>query len=557
MSSELLLESLTPADLGFDAEQFPSYRTAQLEALEWIAYGEKRFYAACVPTGSGKGLLAVSLAKLTGARTAVLTMTKGLQGQYLRDHARDGLVDIRGRANYDCPEHDTDCRTASRLGCSLCPKECDYERAKKIARNSGIITTNYAYWLAVHDHADGIKRRKDEVRELEGIGENPIELLILDEAHSAPEAISNYLGLRLYETELDRFDTWPEGEELKEWSQWSRQAVKRLEKELASAELELLNTKEPKKRKRLIEFMHKSEGLVSRLERVETAREGEWVVERRETGRGRVWSFDVIQPGRYAERYLFNGIPKVVFMSATLRPKVRELMWVGKEQFEFREWRRVFQRSRCPIYYVPPVLNEKAIRITRKASDEQLDAWVAHIDALIDARLDRRVVVITTSYKYQERLMSESRHSRYMIGNTNEDDSPSAQEVFEEFVSSKPPVVLCSPSFGTGWDFKGDRCEFLIISKIPLRVPGGSSKLMAARLERDKEWGSYETMQDVVQYCGRPQRSEEDRAEVVITDASWEWFGHRNKHLAPQGFVGEVRRVKELPKAPKKLINEG
>ena len=560
MGLTLLPDTLTPSDLGLTG--YPSFRTdslgrpVQLEVVEFAAYCEKRFAAVCAPTGIGKGCAALSIAKLAGVRTAILTGTLGLQDQYKVEGSANGLVDIRGRANYSCGDWpELDCRLGSKMGCRYVGgRGCEYDTCKDLAREADIVGTSYAYWMTVHDKAQGLERTGEDA-ELEG--RNPIELLICDEFHTAKTWLAGYIAVRLYEGEVKR---WCEpammGEDIAKWQQLIQNLnlIDELKTEVKVLALEIAGLGK-KVKKQHIEQLHRTEALMGKFMRVMSMRD-DWVLERKDGTRvGRVWSFDVIQPGRYAEQYLFCRVPKVVVMSASLRPKEMPLMGIGKDEYEFREWQRIYQRSNCPIYYLPPKFDGKSVRVTQKTDAAQLFAWVLHIDQLMKGRLDRRVLIITSSYKYQEFLMGHSSYGEYMIGNKDEEDSETAQEAFNRFIKTPPPVILCSPSFGVGWDFKDDRCEFLVISKVPLRAPKGASKLMAARLARDPEYGNHETMQDIVQWCGRPQRSETDRAEIVIVDGSWDWFGPRNAKHAPEGFVKEIRRVLALPPAPKKIAD--
>src|SRR5215510_8265357 len=113
-----VLHGLTPADIGLD--QYQEFQAEQLEAIEKAVYGEKRFQGLALPMGAGKSLVAVAVQKLTGMRTVILTSTKGLQDQYARDFKRNGLVDIRGKANYECQADLTmSCRDGQRAACSL------------------------------------------------------------------------------------------------------------------------------------------------------------------------------------------------------------------------------------------------------------------------------------------------------------------------------------------------------------------------------------------------------------------------------------------------------
>lgn len=562
-----ILEGYTPSDFGLD--KWERYRTdpvsgreVQLEVIEFLAYSDKRFRAGCVPTGFGKSLIALTLAKLTNYRTAILTSTLGLEKQYVDEGSAYGLVNVRGKSNYTCaafpnpqrPDVEADCRDGAHMGCPFIKgKGCEYERAKQAARNADLVVTNYAYWLNVNDKAAGLERTE---REAEVEGDNPFDLLILDEAGRAADILSSYLSTRVYEKEIERYtDAEKFGDDIEEWKALASTALPELKKELLTTTQEIMLLGSRAKREH-IEVRHRLERTVEKFSRISQLEPGEWVLEKQIGTRiGRVWHFDVIWPGRYAEQYLFCGIPNVVLMSPTTKPKMLGLLGVKSENADFEEWKRIFPINRCPVYYIP-ARNDSgaALRITQKSKPDELAAWVRHMDSLIDQRLDRRILLITSSYRYQQFFMEHSKHSSYLYGNKAEpEDDETATAVFEKFIKTHPPAVLVSPSFFDGWNFEYDRAEFLILSKVPLRVPGGASKIMAARLTRDKEYGDNETMQDVVQGIGRLQRHDDDRGEAVIVDGTWEWFGWKNKHLAPIDFVKNVRRVVDLPDAPEKL----
>lgn len=110
--------------------------------------------------------------------------------------------------------------------------------------------------------------------------------------------------------------------------------------------------------------------------------------------------------------------------------------------------------------------------------------------------------------------------------------------VVADFKMGEPPLVLVSPSVSTGFDFPGDECEYQIICKVPFPVTTG--KIMRARSKADKEYPMYITMQELVQMCGRGERSAEDRCEVFIVDRQMEWFISKHKALAPSWFLKKI-----------------
>ena len=76
------------------------------------------------------------------------------------------------------------------------------------------------------------------------------------------------------------------------------------------------------------------------------ANDKQWVVEEVKEG----FQFDPIAPGRYAEGVLLLGIPKIIVVSATLRPKTMYMMGIGKENFEFKEFDSVILTENAVQY---------------------------------------------------------------------------------------------------------------------------------------------------------------------------------------------------------------
>lgn len=506
----------------------------------------------------GKSLIALTLAKMTGLRTAIVVPFKGLQEQYSTQFARH-TVDIRGKANYDCGDYQhLTCKGGASMGCRYTFPNygCTYDVKKAQARDAQALVTNYDYWLTLNDNvAGGLQRNKAEAEEF---GANPIELLILDEGDEAADKVADYLSVSLNENDIKRW-TNPKsmGDGIKDWQALIKEfgITEELKLEIRTLGMELVQLGK-KATKQHLEDLHYKERLLTKFSRVEGAKD-EWVCEAKiGTRYGRQWNFDVAAPGRYMEQYLFCGIPKVVIMSGTLTPKDMALMWIKRENYEYRQWSRIFPANRQPIYICPPRKKDekgqlKAVMVQRNMTEENKRLWVEHIDQIIDGRLDRNGLIGTSSYEYQQYFMEHSRHADIMVGNTNDPDSDSAAEIAEKFFVMKAPRLLVSPSFARGWDFAFERAEYAILTKCPW-LPT-QSKVMQARVERDELYGHHVTMKKVEQFCGRPMRDFMDRGEVFLCDGHFTYFIRNNAKLAQRWFVDGVRTVIDIPKAPPKL----
>ncbi len=531
----LSLSQFSPAELGFP-DKFDEFRTEQLEAAETVLNTDKRFAGLCKPTGSGKSVTALLIAKATGLRTVILTSTRGLQEQYVREFAEAGLVDIRGKSNYTCGDkRNLSCRFGPLEGCRLTNNRgCTYECQRDAARASQVVVTNYAYWIRINERGRGLEAAP-EVDDDGAQVTNPVELLILDEAHRATEELSRNIQVSIRETWL-REARLPamKSDDLLEWQQYVGEHSESLDIELSAAKATLKQrpTKLARDRVYVIDELLTSFSAVARMN------PDAWVMEMKQgTNWGRVWDFDCVWPGAFAESRLFLGVQKVVLMSATLRPVVMQMLGLKKDAYEFREWPRVFPAQNAPIYHLPTV------RMNHRIDEEGKRKWLENIDAIIESRQDRKGIIHTVSYERQKYLLANSRFRRLFIANTNDPESESAGAVVEQFKKSVAPSILVSPSFSTGWDFPGRDAEWQIITK--LAFPDTRSKVMQARKERSDQYINYLTMQDLVQACGRINRFPADRGETFVVDDSISFFMMQNKHLAPRWF--DIRKVSELP----------
>lgn len=560
-----LIHDLAPIDLGLDASKFPTFRDVQYEALEWAVetLEDANVIGCALPQGAGKSAFAVALARLLGRRAVFVTASKGLESQYMEDFGSGGLVDIRGRANYDCGDlAHLDCHDGPKAGCRYAQfGGCAYESAKAAARNAQLVTTNYAMWLGINRGSGGrgLQRTREDWR-----GDNPVELLVLDEGHEAYRQLAQFVSCQLLQSDLQRCTGYPVGEDIGEWSAWTENCLPSLDAAIKEAEVEiaLLGGAVPKKD---IDALHKLEALQTKFEKIASADSGDWIVERDVIARYGLkeqrWKFDSVFPGQYAKDILFCNVPKVVVMSATLKPKSLRYLGLSDEEFAFRAWRRIFPPERNPIYLsgcVKPgsVTEDRPlgtlIRIDRNTSEEDKREYVRWIDEQwIGRRLDRKGLIQTNSYAFQEFFMEHSRHAPLMIGNTDDPDSESAWQAAERFRKAEAPAILVSPSFITGWDFPMKACEYVLVVKAPFDERG--SKLAKAREARDKDYGFFRAMQTTEQAAMRGMRRFEDQCEVALTDGHYTWFLRQYGRLAQDWFVKAVRPVRDAPKPPPRL----
>lgn len=536
-----VLTGIDPYDLDLPYEEF---RPEQVEAIEFAANSTKRFIGLCAPGGCGKTGIALGLAQATGERTLFLSHTIGLQDQYMAIGAQAGLVDIRGKERYVCEDlglpEGTKCKHGARENCEFTGgPRCPYEFARYTAKRSRLVNSNYSYWLRVAAK-QGIELSNEEAQTE---GRNPFGCLVLDEAHLAAEQLASSIGCVLRESHLKECGVEYDKDEgtIGSWVYWAAQYKPWAEQEFEAAVLESKeknNQRVDLSRRRADDY----ERLIESMDKILTMTDEDWLVEKHDRGNSIEWSFDCVWPARYAERYLFAGVPKVVLMSATLRPVAMRLLGLYPEDYDWREWPRIFPAINNPVYHWPAISatpnkdgSVKTVRLSRNTPEADWDRVIENIDKFIDVWGEWKGIIHTGSYDTQTRLRQRSRHAASFFSNTRDPDSPNARSVCDDFKRADPPAILVSPSFSTGWDFPGDTCRWIIVVKIP--YPATHTKVMMARDKKDKMYIPNIAMQDMVQGSLRGVRFMEDWCAVLITDGNMPWFMHQYKQaLAPSYF---------------------
>lgn len=515
----------SPSECGLP-EKFSSWRPAQEHAIDVMITPKKRAVALSAPTGFGKTVAYVAAAIISKLPTCIVTNSRGLQDQILSDFKSCGAVDIRGRRNYTCdlkPDYTCEEGYASR-----CPYKgtvgCPASQAEMRAATSPLVVTNYDKWIAARKFGQGMAH---------------FQQVIFDEGHESPSALARNMQVVLNHKEIEDnlkldFLGNPESQEMTNWKSWAAYARAIAEQAMLAAQARITGLSDPKSS--WVRHYTHMRNLTRRLATIATASAKDWVVDEIEQG----FQFDPIRPGRYAESALLLKVPRIIVISATLRPKTMFMIGLGKDSFDFHEFDSDFDPKRCPIYYVP------TMRVDKNAKDLSM-LWV-RLDQIIAKRQDRKGIVHTISYFRRDEVVGRSRFSDRMLINPKGEATTS---MVESFKASPPGTIFVSPSVGMGYDFPGTTCEYQFVCKIPF--PDGRSKIIKARQADDPEYGPYEAMQKLVQIFGRAMRSKDDRSESFIGDDHLSWFLPRYGHLAPKSFHGFFRRVETLPQPPEKL----
>jgi len=524
----------SPSELGLPPK-IEDWRPQQHQAVDLYFSTTVKYVAEAIPTGGGKSGISLAVASLNGGRTCILTSTNGLLDQYTEEGRGTGLVQIRGRANYQCGEQSgRTCEDGAKYRCSAAHSDnCPYWHGYQTAKQAKIVVTNYAYFTAIHKYGDGLGHQFDT--------------LVLDEAHAAPDEVCRASALEF--TTGDVYHTldfrWPDHqylESLASWTSWAKSALDIATKKLAAFEAVAIRGGRGSLLKQEIQEYDNLKNLKARLHNLVTRR-GDWQTEPMRGGH----RFEPLWAHEHAEDYLFRYGRRILLLSATVIPKTLAMLGIpAGTDCVYREFPATFDPRRSPIYLLP------SVNLNYNSPPEDIATWLGRCDAIIQSRLDRKGIVMAHSHDRAWKIATESRYAEHMISNSDRESvGPPLPTLLEQFRDADPPCIFTSASLTTGYDFPGDQCEYIIIGKMPF--PNTQGRVVKARAEVDKDYRDYVASQSLIQSCGRGMRYPEDRCEMFAIDNLVGISIWRKKQFYPEWFRKQVRRVQEMPRCPAKM----
>ncbi len=534
---------MKPSDLGLPPK-FASWQAYQEDAILKAVCSDKRFVVINAPTGVGKTAIAMGVMGLLGGRGLYLTMTKPLQTQLMTDFKSMGLVELKGQNNYDCVYMDDGQRLVlpkcddgpchAGVECSYRDSGCHYYDAIRTAAKSELVVENYVHWMTLNRYAEPGTLGKFDV-------------LILDEAHETNDALSSFVQVELNRNEVRRLIhiDMPSGISMEEWVEWALDAgLPRARARLDAAKVQTSLHESG------ISVVKALNSLIGNLTMIGNARmwkrtdaadpavwtpgtSHDWVVDEDEDN----ITFQPVWASGYAEDFLFNWIPKVVLISATVTPKDATYLGIIKSQVEYLQYPSPFEPSKRPFYVVPGA----AVRYDMTDGEKRI--WMSRIDAIIEKEaIGRKLkgIIHAVSYERAKYIKAHSRHGSIMLIH----DTYNLREVVSRFKASTGPTVLISPSVGTGYDFPDDECRFQVIAKIPFidRRP----LITRARTKLDREYPNHVALVSLIQMAGRGNRHKDDWCRTYLVDESWGWFRRDVRKMIPKWFKSSVRKVDRL-----------
>lgn len=537
---------MKPSDLKLP-NKFARWQAHQEEALLAAVCSDKRFVILNAPTGIGKSAIYMGIASMLG-RTLILTKTKPLQTQLMNDFSSMGLKQLMGQNNYPCLHFDDGHRKVlptcddgpchAGMECGLKDQGCYYYDALRRAGKAELVVENYTHWMHLNRFSEpGVLGKFD--------------CLILDEAHEANDSLADFVKV-----ELDRHDVrklmnidLPYGASMEEWVEWATElGLPRVRARIESAKAQTAMFREG------ISVVRALNELEGNIRNITTARSwkrtdaadpavwlpgtsNDWVVEEDSE---RI-TFQPVWASGYAEDYIFNRIPKVVLVSATVTPRDAHYLGVFQSQLDHFQYPSPFKRERRTVYVVPTV----ALKLSTGPGEYKI--WMNQIDRIVEKEAvdkSHKGIIHAVSYARAKQIKETSKHSDIMIIH----DTRNLRATVERFKSAPGPMVLISPSVGTGYDFPGSDCRFQIIAKLPFI--DNRPKIIQARMKLDTGYLNHVALVSLIQMVGRGVRSSEDWCVTYIIDDNWRWFRNATRKMMPKWFGSAIIRVNRLSEVP-------
>lgn len=520
--------SLNPEDLGLPV---PTWRQHQYETVTKALLSDKPVVLIQAPPGSGKSVIALSLARLSQSRTHFLTGTKQLQTQY----SDLGPFKVLGRNNFPCliqPSVQAD-RAMCTVGIECEYKGdsgmpgCGYYDQKRKAAVEPEVVWNYAFWLAQMNY---------------GHWRNKPDLLILDEAHTVREHVRSFASItvRVGATQLAAIP-WCRVENFHAAQAWAEAWVKQVHNRAKGA----IDEREI----RTLEALEQSMLAMIRAK-------DDWVIEETDSK----ITFRPVWPDELMNQYVYKHVApqgKIVFLSATiLNPDAFcRLNGLKREDVEYLDVPSTFPVRNRPIRY----WNQGKV-----SAKTGYDAVAEAVETIMSMEPERGIIH-TVSYALAEAIesgLSRANGRRIVV--------PKAQnrEYMLEYFRKTPGCVLLTPSMHTGVDLPYDLLRWQVITKIPfpdlrdaqikaamkeVPCPAYEGELHADDCPVCRGKGvitdrrgqlayNYQTVATLVQTYGRIVRAIDDYGRTYLLDGNYSgWFRPAMKDLLPTFFTEAVK----------------
>ena len=497
-------------------------------------------------TGTGKSAIATTIANYIGD-SYILTMTKQLQNQYLDDFEYM-LAEIKGTSNYSCNLRPTSCDDCMQLDANRGRhQDCKYKLAIEYAKEHPCVITNYDYLFFAGNYAESFMPRK---------------LLVLDESHNLEKKIMHLIGKTLNRQMiwkhygLDIFYPVTQGKTLKSFDNvdyW----VSTLHELETRARSKAYNAVNRKNRELYTKDKLKFQYLITQLEDteakfiIELPTKKDILNDKLVNGKfenGLKAEFKPLTISDYSDQLLHFGEIRL-FMTGTLGNKDKFCQWIGIDP---NETYYIFVKSPFAKEHRPIIKSYVGSMSGRKGRNPN---WrnpqaIQKIKELISKHRYEKGVIHTSSNQ-QAWFIKKMLNSK----NVWVAQGPTREDTIRRFESSRQPVILVGAGLKDGVDFKGDKCRYQIMFKMP--YPSLAGKQVNIRMHIDKSWYAYQTIMPLMQAYGRGIRDTDDYCVMYVLDSDFDRLLNQHRYLFNEYFLEAIKGAAKPRPVPRPVKVKG
>lgn len=556
---ELALD-LTKIEENFPFDEFREGQKECVEAVLNAFNAGKRFVILEAPTGSGKSVIGMTVAKFF-ARSFYLTIQKILQDQLAKDFESPTIKSLKGRNAYDCDywakfeaKNKNDPVRMKRMEQDLKnPKIAETKMARRLPCSEGACMVisgrskcelcfpkdefgnkipNCPYYMAVKEalSADtAIMNFHSFLYQTTVSGKfSPRDLLIIDEGHNSEPQLMNFVSLSITDKILQKEAgvTIPKLDHAEEYAQFFSSIKLH---DILAEQIRYLRYSN-----KIKDAENWKQTLLQYKIFLDSVESGNWIPKyERKKAHNKV-TLKPIFVDKHANDYLFNYAKRVLIMSATiLSPNVMydSLGIDPSEAYAYRMKNRFPVKNR-PIYYSP--CGSMSYREKAKTKPKMIKA----VNDICQNYPDQRGIIHTHNFEIAEFLIegcTPEVKRRFLF----QKDYYNKDELLKEHTKQDNGIII-APAMHEGLDLKGELSRFQIICKVPF--PGlGDNDQLKARMALSPDYYDWLTALKLVQSYGRSIRSEEDYADTFILDANFGFFRKKAKKQLPVWFKEAIK----------------
>jgi len=507
----------------------PGQLEAIIEIATHIVHGNKHIILDS-PVGTGKSVIAYTVHKILEEhlkyKSTILTATKGLQDQYIKDF--NTIVNLKGKSNYMCIKN---CGPYGSAGCrkAVHSQNCSADKCPYIIQRKawsacpGLRLTNNAFFLKAPTS-------------IKSVPEFRSDLVVIDECHEIDDAIIDNSAFKI-DAEgiklLSEFDlnlvtlivkvtqTIGKGVGIGKPFLVNEEIINTFGEIVGRCEniidREQDNQHFPLPVKEVLQELISSANLLIRTPNVT------WIVTHFDKSD---ITFKPVYASDVADYVMFRHADYFIHMSATICGAKVYADSLGIKEFKYVKVAHPIPVSQREINIIDGFYLSKSF--------SNYEKYYKLVNSILNHHKNERGIIHSVSFTLAKQIhdnLSPDNKKRALV-------SGDYKEIIE-FMRMTPEGIIISPSIEKGYDFKDDLSRFQIIAKIPYGFLGDPH--VKYNSEISKDWYARKAILRLVQASGRSIRGVNDWANTYIIDSN-AFRLLQNKHLVPDWFLESVKK---------------